>query len=86
MYVIIVYDVDVKRVNKIHKFLRRFLYWRQNSVFEGDIRESDFQYVLMKLNELIKDEDNVIIYTFEKPYLKVVELGKPKSNVNNNII
>jgi CRISPR-associated protein Cas2 len=35
LYVVIVYDVDVARVPKVCKFLRRYLHWVQNSVFEG---------------------------------------------------
>ena len=33
MYVIVVYDVGVKRVGKVCKYLRQHLNWVQNSVF-----------------------------------------------------
>ncbi|MDK2781745.1 MAG: CRISPR-associated protein Cas2 [Archaeoglobi archaeon] len=35
LYVIIAYDVNVQRVNRVKKFLRMYLNWVQNSVFEG---------------------------------------------------
>ncbi len=63
MYVIIVYDVKVERVNKIKSFLRRYLYWIQNSVFEGDLTKSEFKKIENGLKEIIEeDEDSVIIY------------------------
>lgn len=86
MYVIIVYDVDVKRVGKINKFLKKYLYWRQNSVFEGEIRKSDFEYVVNWIKNFVKEEDNVVIYVFEKKYLNFIEIGNKKSFVNENII
>ena len=45
MYVIIVYDVNVERVNKVKSFLRQYLYWIQNSVFEGELTRSEFRKV-----------------------------------------
>ena len=37
MYIIIVYDINTKRVNKVKSLLRMYLNWIQNSVFEGEI-------------------------------------------------
>ena len=37
MYVILVYDINVDRVDKVRKFLRQSLIWVQNSVFEGEL-------------------------------------------------
>jgi len=63
MYVIIVYDVSVKRVVKVCQFLRQYLNWVQNSVFEGELTESE----LVKIKEVLKEiidinEDSIIIY------------------------
>ncbi|AGK61243.1 CRISPR-associated protein, Cas2 family [Archaeoglobus sulfaticallidus PM70-1] len=63
MYVIVVYDVNVDRVNRIKKFLRRYLTWIQNSVFEGEITPADLEEVKMGIREIIdEDEDMVVIY------------------------
>ena len=35
MYVLIIYDINVERINKVYKFLKTYLNWVQNSVFEG---------------------------------------------------
>ena len=49
IYLIIVYDVNIERVNKVHKFLRTHLHWQQNSVFEGEVSKSQYNIILEKL-------------------------------------
>ncbi|WP_297068793.1 CRISPR-associated endonuclease Cas2 [Thermococcus sp.] len=63
MYIVIVYDVSVERVNKVKKFLRQHLHWVQNSVFEGEITRAEFERIKAGLKDLIEeDEDSVVIY------------------------
>lgn len=63
MYVIIVYDIKVERVNKVKAFLRQHLFWIQNSVFEGELTNSGYKAVKDGLLSIIdEDEDSVIIY------------------------
>jgi CRISPR-associated protein Cas2 len=63
MYVVIVYDVNVSRVNKVKKFLRQHLNWVQNSVFEGEITLAEFERIKDGLLNLIdENEDSIIIY------------------------
>lgn len=63
MYVIIVYDINVDRVNKVKSFLRQYLFWIQNSVFEGEVSESEFKLIHEGLMKIIdKEVDSVIIY------------------------
>ena len=50
MYVIIVYDVNVERVSKVCNFLRQYLNWIQNSVFEGEITKAE----LLKIKKWIE--------------------------------
>ena len=65
MYVIIVYDIKVERVNKVKGFLRKHLYWIQNSVFEGEVTKSELEVIKTGLMEIInKNEDSVILYRF----------------------
>lgn len=66
MYLLIVYDVDVKRVNKVHKFLKMYLHWRQNSVFEGEVSISQFKKLKSGLNDLVnKEKDSILIYNLK---------------------
>jgi len=63
--VIAVYDVGQKRVGKVLKICRKYLYWVQNSVLEGEINESSFKKLKIELADIIDDEyDSVIFYTF----------------------
>ena len=63
MYVIIVYDINVERVNKVKSFLRQYLYWIQNSVFEGELSDSEFELIYNGLKKIInEDTDSIIIY------------------------
>ena len=84
MYVIIVYDVKVERVNKVKSFLRQYLFWIQNSVFEGELTNSEFKKVNNGLREIINEEcDSVIIYKFmmEESLTREV-LGVEKSPID----
>lgn len=63
MYVLLVYDVDVSRVPKVCKYLRRYLHWVQNSVFEGELRESQLEEIRQGLKKLIDpDTDSIYLY------------------------
>ena len=60
---IIVYDVAVERVNKVKKFLRQYLHWVQNSVFEGEVTLAEFERIKAGLADIIdEDEDSILIY------------------------
>jgi len=46
------------------KKCREYLYWVQNSVFEGEITRADLEMLKMELEEIMDvDEDSVIIYS-----------------------
>ncbi|NLY37868.1 MAG: CRISPR-associated endonuclease Cas2 [Firmicutes bacterium] len=63
MFVILVYDVNVKRVNKVLKISRRYLTWVQNSVLEGELTEATFRSLLIELKQVInEDEDSLLFY------------------------
>ena len=69
MYVIIVYDVEVKRVAKVCKFLREYLHWVQNSVFEGELTDGKFKEMQIGLKKRIKaDKDSVLFYKLRANY------------------
>jgi CRISPR-associated protein Cas2 len=78
MYVILVYDVEQKRVAKMCKLLRRYLNWVQNSVFEGEITEAKLLELKINLSKIIqKDYDSLIIYKLKdnKPIRREI-MGK----------
>lgn len=85
MYAIIVYDIGQERVARVCKSLRRRLTWVQNSVFEGEISEADFQKIKADLSRIIEPErDSVLIYCIQNPrgWEKRV-LGQERATTDN---
>ncbi len=86
MYVIIVYDVGVERVNKVKAFLRKYLNWVQNSVFEGEVTPYRLEVIKHGLSKIITPDDSVIIYMFRtKKEIKKKVLGTEKMPVDEVI-
>jgi CRISPR-associated protein Cas2 len=87
MYIIIVYDVSVERVSKVCNFLRSYLSWVQNSVFEGEITESQLMRIENGLKNIIDENiDSIRIYIMRiKDVMNVKTLGIEKANLNNII-
>ncbi len=85
MYVILVYDMNVKRVGKMLKLCRRYLNWVQNSVFEGDITEVKLKELLHEARKRMNEEEDSIIL-FKSRDMKFMEkeiVGREKSSVDN---
>jgi len=65
MFVILVYDVNQKRVARVLKLCRRYLNWVQNSVLEGEISSAKLTKLRNEIKKMInEEEDSVIIYQF----------------------
>ena len=68
MYVILVYDIKsdedgAKILNKTFKICKKYLMHIQNSVFEGEITESQLIKLQMELKPFIrKDRDSLIVF------------------------
>ena len=87
MYVIVVYDIAVERIDAVRKFLKQYMMWKQNSVFEGELTRAEFEIVKRGVKELIdEDADYVIFYILrDEKYLKREELGEAKVDIGNVI-
>ena len=87
MYIIIVYEVSVERVSKVCNFLRSYLSWVQNSVFEGEITDSQLMRIENGLKNIIDENiDSIRIYIMRiKDVMNVKTLGKEKANLDNII-
>jgi CRISPR-associated protein Cas2 len=83
MFVILTYDISEtevckNKINRVRKFLKKYLIWTQNSVFEGDITEGKLKECLLYISKVIDEEtDSVYIYRMNKYYSKQ-EIGKTK--------
>jgi len=85
MFVIEVYDVNQKRVAKVLKISRKYLYWVQNSVLEGEISEANFKKLKSELSRVInEEEDSLLFYIFRTTkYSKRESFGVVKGGENN---
>ena len=85
MYFIIVYDIDVKRVAKVCKYLRQHLNWVQNSVFEGELTKAQFARVQSGLLGIIDESaDSVLIYQMRhEKWMDRQVIGIEKNPVTN---
>lgn len=84
MYLIMVYDINEKRVNKILKIGRKYLDWVQNSVLEGEITPAKFEKLKTELTDIVnKEEDSVIFYILRTTmYSKREIIGQIKGGSN----
>ena len=87
MYVIIVYDIEQKRVAKVCKFLRRYLTWVQNSVFEGEITDAKFKELKIGLLKIInKEKDSTLFYKLRDEKFLIKEIMGLDKNPTDSFI
>lgn len=84
MYVVLVYDISLsengtKVLNKVFKICKKYLVHVQNSVFEGEISESQLLKIEYEIKKHIrKDLDSVILFkTRNEKWLKKEFWGLP---------
>ena len=89
MYVILVYDINLeekegqKVLRNVYKTCKKYLIHIQNSVFEGELLESQMLKLKSELNKYIRDDkDSVIVFKsrsqrwLDKEFLGMVEEDK----------
>jgi CRISPR-associated protein Cas2 len=87
MYIILVYDIEEKRVVKMLKLCRQYLNWIQNSVFEGELSEVKLKELLQKAKEIMDEEkDSIIVFASrQEKWLDKQVIGKEKNELDNII-
>lgn len=85
MYVLLVYDVEEKKVTKINKYLKTYLNWVQNSVFEGELTDAQLNRIELWIkSNLDLENDSVMIYTASsEKWLTKKVLGLEKNPIDN---
>jgi CRISPR-associated protein Cas2 len=87
MYVLLVYDVEVGRVAKVHKLLKRYLHWVQNSVFEGELTDAQIADLKSRLEAITeRSADSILIYTArDQKWLAKEVVGRERASTSNLI-
>jgi len=94
MYVILVYDINLeekegsKVLKKVFKTCKRYLVHIQNSVFEGELLESQAIKLKAELNQYIrKDKDSIILFkSRSQKWLEKEFLGKIEDEKTSNFL
>ena len=87
MFVILVYDIGEKRVAKVLKTCRKYLYWVQNSVFEGEISDANLTKLKLELGRIIDEgKDSILIYSFRTTKYSNVEIIGIKKGGQDNFL
>lgn len=83
MYLILVYDINEKRVAKMLKLCRRYLNWIQNSVFEGELTQVQVKSLKAEAKQLMQEGDSLIIFSSkEQRWLSKEVIGEEKNSVD----
>ncbi len=86
MFVIVVYDSEKRNCVQLHKYLKRYLSWNQNSVFEGTVTRSQFIEIKRVLEDRRAESSHIIVYSMENDKLLTRDvLGDPKGEPGNVI-
>lgn len=84
MFVIIVYDTEKQNCVKLHKLLKKYLFWNQNSVFEGSVSDAQFREIKLMLEQKCVPESHISIYTVEhEKFVHKDVIGISKGNTSN---
>ncbi len=94
MYVIVVYDINLedkegqKVLRKVFKICKKYLVHIQNSVFEGELLESQALKLKSELNRWIReDKDSVIFFkSRSQRWLEKEFWGKIEDDVTDNFL
>ena len=83
MYLIVVYDIAVERIDRVRQFLKQYLNWVQNSAFEGELTEGEYEKIKIGLKKLIEEkEDSILFYkASSQKWIKRETLGIEKAEV-----
>jgi len=61
-YLVVVYDVAVRRQRRVRTFLRQRLSHVQESVFEGELTDGQTKALVAGLTPLLAEADSAIVY------------------------
>lgn len=88
MYLIMVYDVGVKRVAKVLKTARKYLTHIQNSVLEGELTPNQFRRLQKELHDIIDvQHDAILFYTSHtQRMVRRQSLGRVAVDPEENIL
>ena len=94
MYVILVYDINLEQkegkkiLRNVYKICKKYLVHIQNSVFEGELLESQLLKLKSELNQYIRaDKDSVIVFkSRNQRWMEKMFFGKKEDDKTDNFL
>lgn len=94
MYIILVYDINLeekegqKVLRNVFKTCKKYLIHIQNSVFEGELLESQLIKLKSELNKYIrKDKDSIIVFkSRNQGWMEKIFFGKVEDDKTDNFL
>lgn len=94
MYIILVYDINLeekegqKVLRNVFKTCKKYLIHIQNSVFEGELLESQLIKLKSELNKYIrKDKDSIIVFkSRNQRWMEKIFFGKVEDDKTDNFL
>ena len=94
MYVILVYDINLedkkgqKVLRNVYKICKKYLVHIQNSVFEGELLESQLLKLKSELKMYIRDDkDSVIVFkSRNQKWMEKIFFGKIEDDITDNFL
>lgn len=94
MYVILVYDINLEQkegqkvLRNVYKICKKYLVHIQNSVFEGELLESQLLKLKSELNRYIRDDkDSVIVFkSRNQRWMEKIFFGKIEDDKTDNFL
>lgn len=94
MYVILVYDINLEQkegqkvLRNVYKICKKYLVHIQNSVFEGELLESQLLKLKLELNRYIRDDkDSVIVFkSRNQRWMEKIFFGKIEDDKTDNFL
>ena len=94
MYIILVYDINLEEKKKkkvlrnVFKTCKKYLIHIQNSVFEGELLESQLIKLKSELNKYIrKDKDSIIVFkSRNQRWMEKIFFGKVEDDKTDNFL
>lgn len=84
MFLLVVYDTEHKNCVKLHKILKCYLNWNQNSVFEGSVTAAQYAKIFALLESNRVPGSHITLYRVDSENIvKREEIGNSKGNISN---
>ncbi len=65
MFIVAVYDIQVKRIQRVRQVMGKYLHAVQNSVFEGHLTAKQLGLMKQELQKIaVPSEDSILIYKY----------------------